>query len=249
VDALVNDSLVVESSVQKRLETKINSTFLRFVDITKQNQRMKAALVFENLYVGYHRSLGKKFFPTSQYRTMIQHGFPLLTPDVLPKLVNFNDGRLSALDISARPSNFNARSVFTNRSSIGQEILEVLKGGPLARREIARAIGRSPYTIDDIVKTLPVKKLSTYYALSEEQIYMKLVQRGNSVSSAQRKLAVGWLKKQFLAEIRESGHCRTMDFAAKHGLREVALLHFIHGLCKEGAIRKFGKGDLGSCAS
>jgi len=245
VDALVNDCLVVEVSMQKRLETKINSTFLRFVDITRRNPQVKAALVFEDLYVGYHHSLGKKFFPTSEYRTMIQHGFPILTPLTLPQLVNFMAGKANALEVSSKPSDFNARSIFQRRRKIGEEILEVLKEGPKTPREIARATGRSPIAVRDAVRTIPVKRLSTYYALTEEEICRKLAQRGGKVSSAQRKIARDWLKKQFLIAIREKGHCRTQGFAAALGISDKGMTYLIHDLIEDGLVRNFGKGDWG----
>lgn len=86
VDFLVDSCLVLEASVQRRLETKINSTFLRFVDIVRKHPEFKAALILEKLHVGMHKSLGKKYFPTSEYRTMIAHGFPIVSLDDMSKL-------------------------------------------------------------------------------------------------------------------------------------------------------------------
>ena len=243
VDALVNGSLIVEASVQKRLETKIDSTFLRFVDITRLNQNIKAALVFESMYVGFHRTLGKKFFPTSEYRTMIEHGFPILTPGAIPRLVEFFNGEKSASEISSKPLDFNARSLSSSRYRLGQGILVALTSGPASRRELAKALAVGPYAIDDAVKSVSVAKISSYYALDANQIYRRLAQRGRNTSHHQRELVLEWLRNQFLQRVTNDGHYRTRDFARDNGLAENSLTHFVHDLSKDGIIRRFGKGD------
>jgi len=112
VDFLVDSTLIVEASVQRRLETKINSTFLRFVDITRRQPNLKAALVLEELRVGFHKSLGKKYFPTSEYRTMLLHGFPVVALEDFARLAGFSKGEAAAIDVSSRPSEFWLMAMF-----------------------------------------------------------------------------------------------------------------------------------------
>jgi hypothetical protein len=112
VDFLVNSNLIIEASVQRRLETKINSTFLRFVDVTRKLPSFRAALVLEEIHVGYHESKRKKFFPTSEYRTMIMHGFPIVSLDDLPKLEKYAKGEASAVEVSSGPIGFRQKGPF-----------------------------------------------------------------------------------------------------------------------------------------
>jgi hypothetical protein len=244
VDFLVESNFIVEASVQRRLETKINSTFLRFVDITRQHQDFKAALVFEDLYVGRHHSLDRKFFPTSEYRTMVQHGFPILTPREVPKLVEFQGGSITASDASSTPDDFNLRSLHTNRKEVGREILKVLASGPLTRREIAKATGRNPFYIVRVIKTLPqVKKLGGYYALSEESILRKLVaKKGRLRTPSQKVLVADFLRRRFLQLIDEKGRCDTKVLAEEFGLHLRSLNQLTHQLTGEGVIQQAGTG-------
>jgi len=242
VDFLAGSNLVVEASVQRRLETKIDSTFLKFVDITREHDGLKATLVFEDLYVGNRHSLGKKFFPTSEYRTMVSHGFPILTPNELPRLLEFQRGEISAIEISSKPRDFNARSMHWNRQEVGKEILRVLADGPHTRGEIARAITRSPSAVDYVIKTLPqVKKLSSYYGLTEESILRKFI-GGRRASSTQRKLAADWLETRFLQVLKEHGRCKTTDFTAKLGIGRGSLTYVVNRLSRGGVIRRLSDG-------
>ncbi|MDG7007168.1 MAG: hypothetical protein JRN06_02855 [Nitrososphaerota archaeon] len=247
VDFLAGSNFVVEVSVQKRLETKIDSTFLRFVDITRKHQDIKAALVFEDLYVGHHRSLDKKFFPTSGYRTMIQHGFPILTPKEIPRLTEFRRGATTALEVSARPNDFHMRSLHANRMEVGKEILRVLASGPLTRREIAEATGRNPFYVVVVIRTLPqVKKLGGYYALSEESILKRLTaKKGRLRSPIQKRLVADFLRRRFIQVLDEKGRCKTKELAGELGLHPRSLSQLTHQLTREGVIQKLGNGEWG----
>jgi hypothetical protein len=246
VDFLVDSNLVIEVSVQRRLETKVNSTFLRFVDLTRKLPRIKAALVLEELYVGFHKSQGKKFFPTSEYRTMLLHGFPIVAVNDLAKLVSFNKGETTAFEISSRPSEFQLKAMFPAKHLLGPKILEFLARGPAPRRKIASAIGRSPFLVDDAMKLLPkVKKVSNYYGLSEDEIYRLLIRKKSKSMTQERQIRL-WLEEKYLKLIEERGQVRTSEFAAEYGLGYNALGHFLHRLCREGRIRRIRKGEWGS---
>jgi len=246
VDFLVDSNLVIEVFVQRRLETKVNSTFLRFVDLNRKLPRIKAALVLEELYVGFHKSQGKKFFPTSEYRTMLLHGFPIVAVQDLEKLVSFKNGEKTAVEISSRPSEFQLKALFPAKRLVGPKILEYLAKGPAPRREIATAIGRVPSLIEDAIKLLPeLKKVSNYYGLSEDEIY-KLLIRKKSKSRTQERQVRLWLEEKYLKLIEERGPVRTSEFAAEYGLGYNALGHFLHRLCEEGKIRRIRKGEWGS---
>jgi DNA-binding MarR family transcriptional regulator len=241
VDFLVESDLIVEASVQKRIETKIDSTFLKFIDIARNHGGFKEALVFENLYVGYHHTLDRRYFPTSQYRTMIQHGFPIMTLKDLPRLQEYRMGAVSASEISSRPRDFDARSMHSSRQVVRAEILAALANGPLTRRQIAQATSRNPFYICRIVKTMPeVKRLSSYFALSEESILRTLANKGGKFTPIQRKLVTDWLRKKFLETLKRRGQCRAREFAAEFGVNSRSLVYVINGLSREGLILRQG---------
>jgi DNA-binding transcriptional ArsR family regulator len=132
--------------------------------------------------------------------------------------------------------------MFPDRRVLGPKILEVLAKEPMPRREIAKAIGRSPFFVDDALKLLPqVKKVSSFYGLSEEAIYAKLARRGGN-SKSQRKAVSAWLEKEFLTILEQRGSYQTQNFAADCGLDHNALAHFIHDLSTRGLIRRVAKG-------
>lgn len=241
VDFLVDSKLVVEASVQRRLETKINSTFLRFVDIVRNHPSWRATLIVDGLHVGFHKGLGKKYFPTSEYRTMMAFGFPVLTLADLAKLLEYEKGSVSALEVSSRPLGFNPRSILPDRSRAGPMILQLLAKTPMPRREIAKAIGRSPTFVDDAMKLLPqVKKVRAYYGLSEEAIYKRLAAKGDN-HGIQGRLVRDWLRGRLLEMIDEKRICRTSEFAERYGLNPNSLTHLVHQLNHEGVIRRIRK--------
>ena len=242
VDFVVGSRLLIEASVQRRLETKINSTFIRFADIMRRHQRLKGALVVEKVHVLFHQTLGKKYFPTSEYRTFLSFGFPLLAFKDMARLTAFSEDRATALEISTPPLDFNARSMSNERRNFGVQILKLLEGGPIPGHEIARLVGCGRTTIPDIVTDLPqIKKVSTWYGLDEDSIYRALLQKRPG-GPIQKALVEHWLKGRFLSTLSEHGTYRTVDFAGDLGVNANSLGHFVHRLANEGLIRRIGKG-------
>ena len=242
MDFLVDSNCVVEATIQKRLETKITSTFLRFVDITKKHPNFKCALIVDEVHVLFHKTLGKKYFPTSEYRVFLASGFALLALDDITKLRDFLSGERTALQSSSPPAGFNARSISGDRHRLGREIIELLKSGPKTRGNIAKATGKSKWVIPDAVKLFPeIKKVSSYYGLSEESIYRVLLAKG-SRSKVQHSLVQSWLRTTYLRRLQEHGACRTKDFALSLGVSLNSLTHFIHGLERDRIIKRVSKG-------
>lgn len=246
VDFLVNSNLIIEASVQRRLETKINSTFLRFVDVTRKRPNFKAALVLEEIHVEYHKRKRKKYFPTSEYRTMITHGFAIVSLDDLAKLEQYARGEANAVEISSGPVGFRQKGPFFIKRTLGPLILEALSRGPMPRREIAKAIGRSSHQVDYAIKLLPeVKKAGGYFGLSNDEIILALLKKKGK-SGNQRSLIRKWLEKKYLKRIRERGQIRTSEFASEFGLNCGGLAHFIHTLSGTGKIKRIERGTWGS---
>ena len=243
VDYLVDSSLIVEATVQKRLETKINSTFIRFMDITRLHPELKGALLVEKLHVLFHRTLGKHYFPTSEYRTFLSFGFAIVTPGGLPKLADFQGGMSTASEISSKPEGFYARSIQGRTRLLGAEVVRLLKEGPLPLREIAKSTGGKDGTILDAIRMYPqIKKVSTYYGLSEDEIYRFLLRRGGA-GPIQGQLVRRWATGAFLRSIEKHGTYKTSDFERDMGVGHGHFSHLVNRLRKDGVIRHVAKGE------
>jgi hypothetical protein len=243
VDFLVNSNFVVEATTQRRLETKINSTFIRYADIFRKHPEMKGALVVEKVHVLLHHARGKKYFPTSEYRTFLAFGYPLVSIEDVQRLVSFHEGSSAASEVSSRPADFNPRSFLNDKEILGARITNLLKAGPLTKGDIAKLTGRTRDTISEAIKLLPqVKKVSIYYGLDEDQIYRTLLIKGGG-GPIQGPLVRRWLRESFLERIRIHGSYKTVAFAAEMGLGQTSLGHFIHDLSEEGVISRAGKGE------
>lgn len=104
------------------------------------------------------------------------------------------------------------------------------------------AVGQSPYVVDDAIKLLPqVEKVSSYYGLSTDDIYRRLVRKKHK-SATQERLVRLWLRGRFLEELGSRGECRTSVFAIKYAPGHGGLAHLIHDLDRDGMIRKIRKG-------
>ena len=242
VDFVADKTVIVEASVQRRLETKIDSTFLKFIDITRKHPEMRAVLVLTGLQAGLHKSVGKKYFPTSGYRTMIRFGFPIITPPELPRMLDFVKGAASAFDISARPSGIHARSVFSSTRETGERILTILAKGPATRKELSEALGVSRTHVDDALRSLPqLRKVSSYHGFSDDQIFRRLVKKKNR-SSSQAKAIRAWLGDRILEALMENRYRNTKAFSSEYGLPQQSLAIVLHQLCEDGLIRHEAKG-------
>jgi hypothetical protein len=242
VDFQVDANLIVEASVQRRLETNINSTFIRFQDIARKHPELMAALVVDKLHVLFHHTIGKKYFPTSEYRTFVAFGFPIIAFDDLPKLVLFKQGALSAFGATSTPFDFYTRSMLSNRRTLGAKIVELLSAGPLAPREISKALGCRRDNIQDAVNLFPqVKKISTLYGLDSDSIFERLL-KSRSCGKKQNSLVNAWLDARILQVLREKGVARTMAIATALGVVPNSLVLRIHQLSQSGTIVRVAKG-------
>lgn len=242
VDFFVGSQLIVEASIQRRLETKITSTFIRFADINRKHPEIHAALVVEKLHVLMHHTRGTKYFPTSEFKTFISLGYPILTLDDLPRLVLFQSGNTSAREVSSLPSGFYTRSIRSDTAKAGEVIVDLLKAGPMRLRDIVKVTGKAKGTVLDAIATTPqIKKVSTYYGLNEDEIYKAILKNGGG-GTVQIPLVRKWLQGKFLEAIGNEGVCRTVEFAAEMGVHANSLTHLVHSLRQEGVIHATGKG-------
>jgi hypothetical protein len=246
VDFEVDTNLIVEASIQRRLETKVNSTFIRFQDITRKHPELTAALVVDRLHVLFHHTLGKKYFPTSEYRTFVAFGFPIIAFDDLPKLVLFKQGTLSAFQATSRPSDFYTRSMMTTRRDLGARIVELLIKGPevplLSAVRIVHERHDVTAIVQDAVSLFPqVKKVSTLYGLDTDSIFTRLL-RSRTCGKKGNSLVNAWLDARILGVLREAGDARTVAVATALGVVPSSLAHRIHSLSKSGKIRKVARG-------
>ncbi len=242
VDFLVGSDLIIEATVQRRLETKINSTFLRFADITRKNPQMRGALVVEKVHVLFHQSLGKRYFPTSEYRTFLAFGYPIIAFEDMTKLVALREGPIVALDISTLPQGFNTRSISHDRKLVASRMLLLLKDGPMRMQDLSRNVGLSRDIVASAARRCPeIKRVSTYYGLEEDAIYRTLLVKGGG-GPVQTALVRKWLESEFVATLSKNGTYRTEAFARDLGVSLSSLTHLVHRMNTKGIIRRVGKG-------
>lgn len=242
VDILVDSKLMVEASVQKRMDTKITATFIRLADIVRKHRGLKGCLVLEDIHVGYHATQGKSYFPTSEFRAMTSFGFPILKVGDLEKLEPFLEGRASAFESSTLPVGFRLNSVSSDRAMIQPRIIEVLSRGAAPRRAIAKEVGRRPDFLTKVLSSMPgVVKIGSYYGLSEEQIYRKFVSMRHK-SHDEREGAIRWITGEYFRALEEGNRVRTFEFANKIGVRVGHVLRIVHELSKIGVITQVSKG-------
>ncbi len=242
VDFLVDSNLIIEATVQKRLETKINSTFLRFADVTRKYPQMRGALVVEKVHVLFHQSLGKRYFPTSEFRTFLAFGYPIVAFEDLTKVAALRDGPVAALDISTLPQGFNTRSISYDRKLVVSRMLQLLKNGPMRMKDLSRSTRLSRDVIASAARQCPeIKRVGTYYGLEEDAIYRTLLAKGGG-GPVRNALVRKWLESQFVATLSVSRTYRTGDFARDMGVSLSSLAHLVHRMSTNGIIRRVGKG-------
>jgi len=242
VDFLVDSRFIVEATTQKRLETKITSTFLRFEDIMRKHPSFRCALVVDKVHVLLGQSNGRSSFPTSQYRTFLHFGFPLVTLEDVSKLRPFLLGKTSALGVSSHPSGFYTRSMSSRTMRLGLWIVELLKEGPMTNRDIAAKTGEDYWSIWAAARRYSeIVKVSMWYGLNRDEIFQKFLVRG-SKSAARRKLVGTWLRDTLLRVLTERNSIEVEDFAGSIGIGSVALSRLLHSLENEGMIRQVGRG-------
>lgn len=109
-DFMVNDSLILEVSVDKRSEIKVNTTFLKFVDMARKHEDYKFALILESAYKKIYGKSGmeKREYISllSPHRTFLAFGFPIVLFNDVEKLVPFYEGKLNACDCSSIPQGY-----------------------------------------------------------------------------------------------------------------------------------------------
>jgi len=104
IDFVVDNSLILEVSIEKRSEIKVNTTFLKFVDLARKHPNYKFALLFETPYKKIYGRPGMEktdhLYRLAPHKTFIAFGFTILTLDDVRNLIAFAKGIIDAYQCS-----------------------------------------------------------------------------------------------------------------------------------------------------
>ncbi len=107
IDFLLDDSLALEVSTEKRSEIKVNATFLKFVDISRNFENHKFALLLAGSYKKVYGRKGmekeKYVNPLAPHKTFLAHNFAIVLADYIENLVLFYERKLDACHCSSIP--------------------------------------------------------------------------------------------------------------------------------------------------
>lgn len=105
LDFIVNDSLVLEVSTEKRSEIKVNTTFLKFIDIKQKYPNYKFALLLENSYKKVYGRHGmektERLNLLAPHRTFLAFGFAIIVLDNMKNLMPFIEDKSDSLRCSS----------------------------------------------------------------------------------------------------------------------------------------------------
>ena len=226
VDFLLNDSLAIEMSTATKgfIQAKITELFLKAVDITKLHPEIKFALVFSGFSTNVKR--GHKVFPTSQFKTAIAFGFPILSSLDIEKLVAFSKGNATAEEISDKPD-----FIRVSTAEWEKRIKVILDSGVFKRKELAAALKIPPGRLDDIVKRIPgIIQRHTYFGRNDDQVMTHLLQHTSThkpTDKMRQSLSI-WLIKRMEKMFQTRDSLRARDLALELRIplqRAAALLH------------------------
>lgn len=105
IDFLVGNKLVMEASTEKRSEIKVNTTFLKFIDLKEILQDHKFALLLASSYKKVYGQKGMvkqdRIIPLSPHKTFLSHNFAIMLVSDIKNLMSFYQGKLDALHCSS----------------------------------------------------------------------------------------------------------------------------------------------------
>jgi len=245
VDFLVNDTLLAECSLQKRMSTKIAETFMKFKDIQQSNPVCKGCLVVSDFHTYTSGRNKKRRFASTGILVMTKHNYPILVADDIGKLFEFLKGNLTAAKMIHPPYRIRrlAREKLINEKT--DQLIQLLKNEPLSLSAMSNLLNIPRDTLDSIIihpllSEGKIVRLGYTYGIDMNSLVIARIKHGQNGDVVQNALNK-WMENKILEYLADHYSFRTVSFAKHLGISFNVLCHVIHKLEAQGMIRRLNK--------